>query len=204
MALARVRGDVEEIESSSILQELPGSGSYCPLCVGELDAPKELPLDHRRPATQDGQKIEPVGFIGGWNRRAGGGENRRRQIHGDRHLLGSSVRRQVARPPEYQGDTNSAFPERTLPIAERRIAREPLAAVVIREDDQRVPGETPPFERGENLPDALVRSLEHANVIAACGGSTHGRTLIQCRKSLRRRWRRCIVLGVGRQTGNIE
>jgi hypothetical protein len=48
MSLARILGHIEEIEIVPILEELPASGSYCPLLVGTLDPPKELPLDDWR------------------------------------------------------------------------------------------------------------------------------------------------------------
>jgi len=43
--LARILGHIEEIEIVPILNELPATGSYCPLLPRAFDPPKELPLD---------------------------------------------------------------------------------------------------------------------------------------------------------------
>src|SRR2546423_1122737 len=68
MPFPRVLRHIEEIEIAPILEELPASRSDCPLLVRTSDPPKKLPLDQGRPATQGRQKIDPVEFIGGWDR----------------------------------------------------------------------------------------------------------------------------------------
>src|SRR5687768_318099 len=204
MALARVLSHIEEIEIPPILAELPRSGSYCPLLVWALDPPEELPLDGPRPTTQRRQKIDSVELVSRWDRNAGGCENRCCQIHRDRHLRRSPVSRHLRWPPQYQRDTNSALRQSAFSVAEWSVAGEPLAPIVARENDQRVPGETTPFERRENLAHALVRSLQHADIISACCVRTCDGALIQGRVSHRCRGPRCIMLGGGRQVGNIE
>src|SRR5687767_10356576 len=93
-SLARVRVHVEEIEVAPFLEQLPASGSYCPLLVGMLGPPKELPLNDWRPASQAWQEIEPVELVSGWERGACDGEDRSRQIH--RHQIGrASCRERV-------------------------------------------------------------------------------------------------------------
>jgi len=64
-------------------------------------------------------------------------------------------------------DANAAFPQRTLAVAKRRIARKPLATVVVGEDHEGRCREAMPLERSEDLSHAEIRTLEHANVIGA-------------------------------------
>src|SRR5882762_5362493 len=172
--LARVRGYIKQIEVAGtlvayILKELPASGAYCPLLMGTLDPPKELPLDEWRAPAQRREKIDSVEFVCGWDRRPRDSEDRCRQIHGDRHLWRALVHRQVSRPTEYQRDAYPAFPESALPVAQRRVAREPFSAIVICKNDQGVFRKALLVERCQNLSYALVGALEHANIIGARG-----------------------------------
>src|SRR6266436_4669524 len=79
--LARVRRDVEEVEVGPILEQLPATGPDCPLLAWTFDPPEDLALDDWRGLAQRRKKIDSVEFVAGWDRRAGEGHNRCRQIH---------------------------------------------------------------------------------------------------------------------------
>src|SRR6185436_9947788 len=76
----------------------------------------------------------------------------------------------MPRPAEDGRDADAAFPHRSLPVEQRRVARYPLTAVVLHVDDERVAIETALLQRLQNPADPLVGSLENGDVILPCGG----------------------------------
>ena len=101
-------------------------------------------------------------------RRLGGGENRRRQIERGGDLARHRPCGHLAGPAQEGRHADATLPQRGLVMKQRRVPREPLAAVVVREDHQRVFGELQPVQRRQNPADARVHALQHAGVISAC------------------------------------
>src|SRR4051812_46136111 len=110
----------------------------------------------------------------------------------------------MPRPAQYQWDADAAFPQCALPVAERRVARQPFSTVVVRKDDERVPGQTASIQLSENLSDAHVSALEHANVIATCGRCARDGVLIQSQIGHWCGWPRRTMTRGGGQAGNVE
>ncbi len=55
-------------------------------------------------------------------------------------------------------------------MGQRGIARQPLAAVVVGEDDQRGLGQSEAVERGQDLPHTPVGPLENSHIILPGSG----------------------------------
>jgi hypothetical protein len=54
-------------------------------------------------------------------------------------------------------------------MIERRVAREPLAAVIVGKDYQRILRNAASLECSENRSDALIGTLEHTHVVSTRG-----------------------------------
>src|SRR5436190_15521063 len=77
--------------------------------------------------------------------------------------------RKMTGPAPQVGYPDRAYPGCAEAMKQRFAARVPLAAVIVGEDDERVPREPVAVERFENAADSLVNSLNHANIIRARG-----------------------------------
>ena len=78
--------------------------------------------------------------------------------------------RNPRRPARDQRHAHAALPHRVLAVEERRVARQPLTAVVLRVDHQRVAREVVAIERRQDLADALVGALEHRDIVRTGAG----------------------------------
>ncbi len=105
----------------------------------------------------------PAGIGAPWRR------DRRGQVHRDAHLRRSLSARHPARPPDDRRHPNTALPERCFAMEQRRIARQPLAAVVVGENHQRISREPISIEARQDLTDARVSPLEHLHVVLTGG-----------------------------------
>ena len=108
------------------------------------------------------QQIDPVGRRRGIGRAARSGDERRQPIHADRHLTGGASLRQPRRPRDDRRDAQATLEQLRLPAGERPRVGEALAAVVAREDDDRVRRQAVRVKRLEDAADLRVHCLDHA------------------------------------------
>ena len=108
------------------------------------------------------------------NRRAGRGEDRRGQVHRDRDLARHRSSGNVAGPADDRRHTDASFPQAGLEVKKGRVAREPLATVVVGEDDDGIVGEAQAVERAHDVADAAVRALQNRHVLR-----TRARVLVE-------------------------
>src|SRR5262249_41294741 len=127
-------------------------------------APEDCPFLYRFLAGQNRQQIDAIERTLPERLDAGSFQNGRRPVHGEADLAGNLASRQLARPADDAGDANPTFPQRTLTLAARRIPRELLATIVVREHDQGILLQAVLLERSENLAHTLVKALDHLDI----------------------------------------
>src|SRR6185436_19091360 len=110
--------------------ELPVAGPDGTLLATAGYAPEERALDRSGASFEDGKDVHPFERGVRWNRGVAGREQGGGKVHRDAHLAGYRASRNVTRPPDDRRHTDSALPEGQLVVEQRRISREPLAAVV--------------------------------------------------------------------------
>ncbi len=103
----------------------------------------------------DGDAVARVGRV---RRGAGRGREGRQPIHRNHDLAAGRARRHAARPAEQCRDAQAAFEQVRLLAREGPGIGETLAAIVAREDHDRVPGHAGTVERIEHAADLLVQA----------------------------------------------
>ena len=119
-------------------------------------------------------------------------------------LSARRCRRDVPRPADDRRHTDAALPQARLAVEQRRVAREPLAAVVVREDDDRVREPSRGCRARQDLADAVVGALEDLDVfVRACSSIVERLT---CRPWSARDGRRVgnLIRPVRRVVGDFE
>ena len=128
-----------------------------------LVAPEQGPLDERA-AGEHGQQVHAVGQIGGVGRGAGGRQQGRHEVHGDRDLLAGYAGGNARGPTNQRRNAQSPFQQFGLAAGERPRIREALAAVVAGKDDDGVLDEPMRVERRQHAADLAVHRRDHAGV----------------------------------------
>ena len=168
-AFARVHAEIEQHQVSPIRQQLPLPASHSALTsIGSVPAPEYLALNFRGLPAKNRQNVDSIRTICGRRMHTRRGQDRGRKIHRRRHLIGSLSASKLSGPSHYERNANPAFPQRSLAMKERRVARQPLASIVVGEDHQRVACETTPLELGQDLPYTAIGALEHPHIILSC------------------------------------
>ena len=114
-----------------------------------------------RTPVQTGSRSTPSSGSGRIRSRSRCREHRRGPVHRNRRLFGHPPGPDDARPADDRRHPRTAFDQIHLPARERPVERVPLAAVVAREDHERLAIEIRPLERLEHAADARVHALHH-------------------------------------------
>ena len=96
------------------------------------------------------------------------------------------------------------FPYRPLAIEQWPAVRQPLAAVIVREDHDRVVREPETFERLQDFPDALIDGFHHRSVVGTSGGAVLLRQLLGTGSRRGRRFAGCLIRPVRCVVGDVH
>lgn len=157
--------DIEQHRPSAVEEQLPVARADRLLRPRAYDTPEQRPLDFRHSSFEHREQIDPFQARLTWNRRARRRENRGGQVHRDSHLSRNATRRNASRPTEDRRHADAAFPHRPFVVEERRVARQPFAAVVVGEDHNCVLSQAQAVEDPEDSTDTLIGALEHRDVV---------------------------------------
>ena len=127
--------------------------------------PEERPLLFRRAALEDRQEVDPL--VARRHVNSCGREDRCAPVERDRGLIRHAAGANAAGPLDDRRHADAAFPDRPLPVEQRPAVRQPLAAVVVREDDDRVVGQPESRDGLQNPADAAVHGFEHRRVVGS-------------------------------------
>ena len=174
--LAQIRAQVEEERSAAVEEQLPVAGAHGPLRGGADHPPEQRPLDLGRAPFEHRQQVDAFEVRLGGHRRSCRGKNRGRQVHRDPDLARDTAGRNVSRPAEDRRHPDPAFPDRPLVLEERRVPRQPFAAVVVGEDHDRVLPQAKVVEGPQDPADAPIGVFEHRHVVGARAGRIVERT----------------------------
>ena len=92
--------------------------------------------------------------------------------------------RNSSRPANEGRHADAALPDGPLAVEERRVARQPFAAVVVGEDDDRVVRDASAVQRSGSSPTPLVDLLDHRDVVGPRAGRVvvrhHVARIVRC------------------------
>src|ERR1051326_3835539 len=160
VTLTDILPQVKDKDMVAVDDKLPiaaADGSHA--AVSDVGAPEQSPFDSGSAAFQYRKEIDAVVIRGHFS--TTDSNDRCAQVHRDPDLIRNASGLNVPRPLDQRGNANSALPRGPLAIEQRPTIREPLAAIVIRENHDRVVREPEAFDRLQNFSDALIDGFDH-------------------------------------------
>src|SRR6266545_2362483 len=142
--------------------------------VLDRGAPEKCAFVNRLASTDHRQQITTIEWIAGVSFSIPRSKHRGCPVHRDRCLLRYHTNRNHTRPTDDGRHSNAAFPQRKLLPSKRPVVGKALAAVVTRENHQRVASHTCLIQRSQNFSNTIIQTLHHCSVSfqRTAGGET--------------------------------